>query len=164
MPALPQRGELYTCSAPRRAQCRHGWRADRGCWVAGQPYVMTSRDLLKDNGDLIDHCAELLAAQPLTRLDVISRGHMLNVTTAGLGQLGVYGDGQPACAVIPVKRDGRKRIRLPENIRDVEVVGLAENVVRQRRRLREILPATVGGDEAEALRIVEPLHGTCRHV
>jgi hypothetical protein len=54
--------------------------------------------------------------------------------------------------------------------RDVETDALAflqglETLPLNRREMyEEILATTIGGNKAEALRIVEPLHGTCCHV
>ena len=41
--------------------------------ITGQPYAMTRRDIFRRNQDLIEHCGEILAAQPRTRLRVARR-------------------------------------------------------------------------------------------
>jgi C-terminal processing protease CtpA/Prc len=104
--------------------------------IAGQPYAMTENDILGSNDDLIEHCAEILAAQPFTRMQVTARRRTLAVTTAGLDQLDVYSDGHPVCATIVLKRNGTEGVRLPDGVREVEVVGFAGRVVRQRRRVQ----------------------------
>src|SRR5918999_1560234 len=63
---------------------------------------------------------------------------------------------------------GRRRAFLP--LRHVERDLLAVFQRFEARSLdravmgKEILAAVIRRDEAEALRVVEPLHGTCRHV
>ena|SRR5690348_14630070 len=63
-----------------------------------------------------------------------------------------------------------RRLRPLRAVRDVEADLLTflqalEAIALDRREMREEILAAVGGsDEAEALRIVEPLDGTCCHV
>jgi hypothetical protein len=103
--------------------------------VPGQPYEMTRNDLFGSNRDLIEHCGEILAAQPRTRLDVKRIGRTLEVRSEGHDQLDVYVDGHPAGPPIAVRGNGRKRVRIPAKARSIEVVGFSNDVVRQRRRL-----------------------------
>ncbi len=103
--------------------------------IAGQPYAMTERDIFHDNADLLEHCGELLASQPSTRLEVTRRAKTLTIETAGLDALDIYGDGHPACSEIALPGDGTQRIPVPAASRVVEVVGIADDVVRQRRRV-----------------------------
>jgi Peptidase family S41 len=103
--------------------------------IAGQPYAMTEHDLFQNNEDLITHCAELLEAQPWTRLNVTRKANALTIVTAGLDQLDLYIDGRPGGKTISVKRDGTRSVRLPANAGEVEVAGFSDGVVRQRRRL-----------------------------
>ncbi len=105
--------------------------------ISGQPYDMTRDDLFKGNRDLIEHCGELLAAQPRTRLHVRRQRRSLTVRTGGLDQLDLYLDGHPAGAPIFLVRDGTRRVTLPPGAAAVEVVGFADGVVRQRRRLAD---------------------------
>src|SRR5690606_16537507 len=49
--------------------------------VQGQPYEMTRNDVFKQNRDLIEHCAAILAAQPRTRLEIRRVGRNLEVAT-----------------------------------------------------------------------------------
>jgi hypothetical protein len=107
--------------------------------VPGQPYAMTHDDIFYGNRDLIEHCAELLAAQPFTRLDVKRQRNTLTVTTANLDQLDFYVDGHPGGPPTVLRRDGTSRLKFPAAAQEVEVVGLSGGVVRQRRRL------TLGG-------------------
>lgn len=103
--------------------------------IAGQPYAMTEHDIFRDNADLLEHCGELLANQPSTRLEVTRRAKTLTIETAGLDALDIYGDGHPACPEIALQGDGTQRIPVPAASRVVEVVGIADDVVRQRRRV-----------------------------
>ena len=103
--------------------------------VSGQPYDMTRRDIFGGNRDLIDHCAAMLAAQPRTRLEIGRRGRTLSVKAEGLDQLDVYADGHPAGVPITPNRNGARRIPIPQDAREFEVVGFSQGVVRQRRRL-----------------------------
>ena len=103
--------------------------------VSGQPYDMTRRDIFGGNRDLIEHCAAMLAAQPRTRLKIGRRGRTLSVKTEGLDHLDIYADGHPASLPITVNRSGVRRIVVPQDAREVEVVGFSQGVVRQRRRL-----------------------------
>lgn len=104
--------------------------------VPGQPYEMTRDDIFSGNRDLIERCGEILVAQPRTRLEVsLGRARMLTLRTHGLDQLDLYVNGHVGGPSIPLSGDGVKRARLPAHARDVEVVGFADGVVRQRRRL-----------------------------
>jgi C-terminal processing protease CtpA/Prc len=103
--------------------------------VSGQPYEMTHDDIFKGNRDLIEHCGELLAAMPRTRMNVRRRGRALTVETVGLDQLDLYVGGHPAGVPIALTRDGTRRVRLPADATDVEVVGFSDGVVLQRRRI-----------------------------
>ena len=103
--------------------------------VSGQPYDMTRRDIFGGNRDLIEHCAAMLAAQPRTRLEIGRRGRTLSVKAEGLDQLDVYADGHPAGLPITPNRNGARRIPIPQDAREFEVVGFSHGVVRQRRRL-----------------------------
>jgi hypothetical protein len=103
--------------------------------VPGQLYEMTVNDIFNSNHDLIERCGEILAAQPRTRLDVRRRGNTLTVETEGLDQLDLYVNGHPGGMPTLLQADGTRRIALPANARDVEVVGFSNGVVRQRRRL-----------------------------
>jgi hypothetical protein len=103
--------------------------------IAGQPYAMTERDIFEGNADLIEHCGEILAAQPWTQLEVARRGGNLTITTAGLDHVDVYSDGHPAGPGITLKGDGTVRVQLPDRTGVVEVAGFRQNIIRQRRRL-----------------------------
>jgi hypothetical protein len=103
--------------------------------IAGQPYAMTEHDIFRSNEDLIAHCAELLEAQPWTRMNVKRKAGELSIVTARLDQLDFYIDGHPSGGPIFLKQDGTKHVPLPAKAGEVEVVGFAGGVVRQRRRL-----------------------------
>jgi len=103
--------------------------------IAGQPYAMTKRDIFDGNRDLIEHCAEILAAQPVTRLNVARQNGKLSIATGGLDRIDVYMDGHPAFAGVRQPKDGTIPLQLPPGGGEVEVVGFAGKVILQRRRL-----------------------------
>lgn len=103
--------------------------------IAGQRYAMTYRDIFQKNRDLIEHCAALLAAQPVTQLDVARIRGTLTITTLGLDHIDVFNDGHPVGAGIRLRQDGTLRVNLPTNAGVADVIGFDSNVVRQRRRL-----------------------------
>jgi hypothetical protein len=104
--------------------------------IAGQPYAMTKADVLEGNHDLIAHAAELVTAQPWTRLEVTHDRAALRVKTVGLDRLDVYVDAHPDRESIPIDEDGTVSIKLLHDSPNVEIVGFAEGIIRQRRRLR----------------------------
>jgi C-terminal processing protease CtpA/Prc len=103
--------------------------------ITGQPYAFTRRDIFHRNQDLIEHCGEILAAQPRTRLRVAWRHRSLAIDTAGLDRLDLYVDGHPAGPSVHLSGRASTRLRVPPGAKAVEVVGFAAGVVRQRRRL-----------------------------
>ena len=103
--------------------------------ISGQPYSMTQRDVFKSNTDLIEHCARLLAEQPRTRLKVVRNGRRLKITTVGLDRIDIYADGHPAGPSRSLEGKSAANVLLPAGTTNCEVVGFADNVVRQRRRL-----------------------------
>ncbi len=103
--------------------------------IAGQPYSMTERDIFRGNKDMIEHCGQVLAAQPWTQLKVTRRDGGLTVTTRGLDRIDVYSDGHPARRGMALKGNGTVRVRLHRGAGAIEVVGFSQNVVCQRRRL-----------------------------
>jgi hypothetical protein len=96
---------------------------------------MTLRDIFQSNADLIEYCGKMLAAQPLTQLQVVKTGRSLKITTAGLDHLDIYADGHPASPGLPLKGNGTVRVSLPKGADAIEVVGFNQKVTRQRRRL-----------------------------
>jgi len=135
LPALPQ-GTGFTVAvrrAVRSGDADGTLIEDTG--IAGQTYAMTRNDILDGNRDLIRYCAKLLAAQPWTRLNVNVDRDKVNIETAGLDQVDVYADGHADRASIGIAHDGTHQIALSGGIQSIEVVGFAEKVVRQRRRL-----------------------------
>ena len=103
--------------------------------VPGQRYEMTRDDIFRQNRDLIEHCGEILAAQPHTRLAVSRNQRTLSIETEGLDQLDLYVNGHPAAAPIFLQRDGAQKVQVPADARNFEIVGFVDGVVRQRRRL-----------------------------
>ena len=104
--------------------------------VVGQPYVTTATDLFNGNSDLIGRCAEILAAQPWTRMNVKQAGSGMEVETVGLDQLDVFAGGHPAGFPYLIKRDGKHLLKLSLKKNEmIEIVGFAQGSVRQRRRI-----------------------------
>ena len=137
LPPLPQ-GVNFTVAVRRAVRSGDAGGAlieDSG--IAGQPYSMTENDIFNSNADLIEHCAALLASQPRTRLKTLWRGKKLSVTTAGLDRLDLSSGGHPLCPTIDIKRDGTRTFSLPPNVDEIEIAGFADEVLRQRRRLRK---------------------------
>jgi hypothetical protein len=97
---------------------------------------MTGTDVFHNNKDLIEHCAEMLTAQPWTRLNVKRTKSGLQVETAGLDQLDIFADGHPADLPYPIKHDGKHMLKLHlQKNQMVEIVGFEQGAVRQRRRI-----------------------------
>lgn len=104
--------------------------------VVGQPYVMTKDDVLCGNRDLIEHCAEILAAQPWTRMNVRQVGRAIEVETVGLDQLDIFIDGHPAGPPYRIAQDGTHRLKIEAKKKQmVEIAGFAQGSLRQKRRL-----------------------------
>jgi hypothetical protein len=103
--------------------------------VSGQSYAMTKADVLDRNVDLIEYCCKILAAQPLTRLEVTRKRRTLAIESEGLDQIDLYVDGHPGGMPIALRGDGKIEIPLPRHAHSLEVVGFADGAVRQRRRL-----------------------------
>ena len=103
--------------------------------IAGQPYSMTKRDVFDGNRDLIEHCAQILASQPVTRLSVTRREREVVIRTDELEQIDLYLNGHPASPGIQVQQTGDLAVQLPSSDGELEVVGFAGNTMRQRRRL-----------------------------
>ncbi len=135
LPALPK-GVGFTVAvrrAVRSGDADGTLIEDAG--VPGQRYEMTHDDIFRQNKDLIEHCGEILAAQPLTRLAVSLSGRTLNVETKGLEQLDFYVNGHPGGAPVRLQRDGAHKVKVPAEAQVFEIAGFAGNVLRQRRRL-----------------------------
>src|SRR5262249_2394919 len=88
--------------------------------VSGQPYAMTRADVLDRNADMIEHCGEILAAQPLTRLEVVTRRRTLAIGSEGLDQIDLYVDGHPGGVPVALQGDGQIEIPLPRRAHSVE--------------------------------------------
>jgi hypothetical protein len=135
LPSLPA-GVSFTVALRRATR---GGDADgvliEDAGIAGQQYVMTRDDLFRSNRDLIEQCAKILAAQPFTRLVVNRRGRSLMIDTEGIDQLDPYLNGHPWGHPIKIRKNGRRRMSLPAGAREIEMVGFASGVLRQRRRL-----------------------------
>ncbi len=135
LPDLPQ-GVSFTMAvrrAVRSGDADGTLIEDAG--IPGQPYAMTRKDVLQKNEDLIEYCGALLSAQPFTRLEVTRAGQTLTVATVGLDQLDLYVNGHPGGRPVAVHGKGRYRLRVPVDAHQVDVIGFAGGVVRQRRRL-----------------------------
>jgi hypothetical protein len=136
LPRLPE-GVDFSMSirrAVRSGQSDGSLIEDLG--VAGQSYIMTERDVLDGNQDLLDYCGGILASQPSTRLSASWARGKLTLTTKGLETLVISVDGLPWSAPIAVKKDG-KTVIAPKLGRGqvIDIEGRANGNVLQRRRL-----------------------------
>ena len=99
--------------------------------------VMTRRDLTGNNGDLRAVCGRLLAAQPLTGLELTLRDTTVRAAAMGLDRLDVYVDGRPV-GWHDLPRAGKPTrsvtFERPQG-EQVEVLGYAGERLSQRRRL-----------------------------
>ncbi len=136
LPALPQGVTLQVAirRAVRSGDSDGVLIEDAG--IPGQPYEMTRRDLFESNAVLMDHCAELLTAQPWSRLVVTRRGRTLALETRNLDHLDVYMNGHPGGPPLLLRGDGTVTLSLPPRTREVEVAGFSDRILRQRRKLR----------------------------
>jgi hypothetical protein len=102
----------------------------------GEEYAMSLDDLLLDRRDLISHCLALLRKQPFSQLHptLESGKHKLTVKTDGLDRLDVLLDGHPGSSH-EIGASGSVSVTYPGDAQKVELIGFADNVVRQRRRI-----------------------------
>lgn len=136
LPQLPE-GVDFTLSIRRavRSGPADGALIEDG-GVVGQPYVMTGTDIFNGNRDLIEQCAGMLAAQPLTRMNVRRAAGGIEVETVGIDQIDIFVDGHPAGIPRKIPRDGKQRIKLDvKKDQMVEVAGYAQESLRQKRRV-----------------------------
>jgi hypothetical protein len=96
---------------------------------------MTHDDIFHQNHDLIEYCGEILATQPRSALTLSRADHVLAMETEGIDRLDVYVDGHPGGPSLAVQGDGCRKVPLPASAREVDVLGFAGGVIRQRRRL-----------------------------
>jgi hypothetical protein len=96
-------------------------------------YLMTRRDLLEDNQDLVEACCARLAAQPCTELTWRVDRRWVVIESEGLDILDLTADGHPWTSVKPGPRPLRRRI--PDGARHLEIIGWTGGNVVQRRRL-----------------------------
>src|SRR5262249_18310620 len=80
--------------------------------IPGQSHDLTYRDIFEKNVDVIEHCAGLLAAQPVTDLEVTRARGRLAVTTTALDRLDIFCDGHPLEAGLRLRGDGTRQIGL----------------------------------------------------
>jgi Peptidase family S41 len=136
LPSLP-RGVDFTMSVRRavRAGASDGSLIE-DVGVVGQAYDLTSTDVLNGNRDLIEHCASILAAQPLTKLLVNTGRQGIQIQTAGLDVLDVYVDSHPVVPSFRVAKDGKKTLKVKlRKGTTLDVLGFASGTLRQKRRL-----------------------------
>ena len=100
-------------------------------------YAMTRRDLTGDNGDLRAVCGRLLAAQPLTGLELTLRETTVRAAAKGLDRLDVYVDGRPVgWHDLPSEGKPTRSVTFERpHGEQVEVLGYAGERLSQRRRL-----------------------------
>jgi hypothetical protein len=136
LPALPG-GVHYTVSVRRATRTGDAEGVpieDLG--VAGTTtYAMTQADLVDDNRDLVNWCAQRLAARTRSGLRVRRTARKLALTTTGLDRVDLYRDQHPWRTL--AVSDGDHEIGAPERLGEVEVVGWSGPDIVQRRRLRD---------------------------
>jgi hypothetical protein len=100
-------------------------------------YAMTRRDLTGNNGDLRAMCGRLLAAQPLTGLELTLRETTVRAATHGLDRLDVYVDVRPV-GWHDLSNEARRTLSATferPHGEQLEVLGYAGEQLSQRRRL-----------------------------
>jgi hypothetical protein len=104
--------------------------------IQGTPYAMTRDDLLDGNRDLLATCIGVLKRQPFSRLlPVIDKTtRSIAVTTAGLDRIDVLIDGHPGTSQ-EIATNRTMTFSYPPRTKTVELIGFADDDVRQRRRL-----------------------------
>jgi hypothetical protein len=133
LPRLPH-GASFTISVRRAVRSGDADGVlieDNG--IAGQPYAMTERDVLQGNTDLLAHCGELLASQPVTAMRADAVGTSVVVRTEGLDRVDVYADGCPQRS-IRIGRSKKVVVRLP-TAGTIELLGYSGAALKQRRRI-----------------------------
>jgi hypothetical protein len=105
--------------------------------IAGTPYAMSEDDVLYDNRDLIAHCLATLRELPFSRMKVVldEKKRTIRLATNGLDCIGISFDGR-AEPSRSIKEGAEVTIEYSAQTRVAELTGLADSVVRQRRRLR----------------------------
>jgi hypothetical protein len=124
-------------------------RATRGDAVAGTGIEdlgvpghlrrqLTKRDLTANNGDLLAFCGRLLASEAFTDLRVRTLADTLAIETTNLDRVDVYLDGRPTGRPFATDRVGTSKLTaaLEEAWSELEVIGYAGSLVRQRRVVR----------------------------
>jgi len=138
LPALPEGIDLsFSFLRATRARASEGVPIE-DVGVVGESVALTRADLLHDNQDLLRRCTQVLRSLPYSELEhTVRRGKRPQVTVAtrGLGRVDVICDGRPT-ATVAVADGARVDIEIPARTRVVELVGLARDVARQRRRIR----------------------------
>ncbi len=133
LPTLPE-GVRFTLSvrrATRTGDAEGTPIEDLG--ISGISHWLTRADLVGDNGDLIEWCAQRLAAAPHSSLRVTRSGQTLVVRCNGLDRLDLYHEGHPwkTVAVSGVEH----RFGLGTRSGEVAVEGWSGPRLQQRRRL-----------------------------
>lgn len=99
---------------------------------------LTKRDLNEGNADLLEFCGRLLASEPITDLKTKIDGNVLEIETTNLDRVDLYVDGHPERSLKTGSRFGTGTVNheFEDPWYQVEVVGYAGDVRRQRRLLR----------------------------
>ena len=101
--------------------------------VAGISHWLTRDDLIGDNDDLIEWCAQRLDAQPHSMLRVLRSGQALTARTSGLDRLDLYHEGHPWKTV--ESGSPEHRISLAKHPGQVTIEGWSGETLLQHRRL-----------------------------
>lgn len=125
-----------------RRAVRVGGVAGTGIEDIGIPghlrHGLTKRDLTENNEDLLAFCARLLASETFTDLHVRAAAHSLAIETTNLDRVDVYVDRRPTGPPLVADRAGTSTLNgvLDGAWSEIEVIGYAGSVPRQRRLVR----------------------------
>ena len=99
---------------------------------------LTKRDLTSDNVDLLNFCGRLLKSEPKTDMVCSMAGDVMSVETTNLDRVDMYVDNRPYASLSTGARQGTRSLEhvIEPAWSDIEVVGFAGAVRRQRRLLR----------------------------
>jgi hypothetical protein len=135
LPELPDGGTLtFSFRRITRSGAAAGTPVEDVGVPAGDTYAMTFDDLVHGNRDLLATCARRLRALPFSRMRAELEAGTLAVYAEGLDGVDIQVDGRSGAYLAAGPR-APARFKLPRGARKVEVRGLRQGEVVQRRRL-----------------------------
>ena len=142
LPALPDGINLtFSFRRATRSGPSEGLPIEDVGVAGGERYVLTRKDLLEGNADLLKHCIALLHKQPATGLSFehSAANRTLTISTRALTQLDVCVDGHPfSTSPLNAAAGGGSistLITYPAGTRLVELAAFRDKTVCQRRRI-----------------------------